>query len=74
MTGHLDHDALLALVPTDGATIGNGRLRELLGWSDERYALARDALITQGHARQRPACRNQISASSPRNSWPRFAG
>ena len=40
--------SLLAQVPAGGEAIGNGRLRELLGWSEERYAAARDALVTQG--------------------------
>jgi type I restriction enzyme M protein len=43
-----DRDALVSLVPVDGEAIGNGRLRELLGWSEDRYAAARDALVTQG--------------------------
>jgi type I restriction enzyme M protein len=43
-----DADLLLAQVPADGSTIGNQRLRENLGWSEDRYAAARDTLVTQG--------------------------
>ena len=42
-----DLDAILARVPADGATIGNGSLREALGWDEARYEAARDALVTQ---------------------------
>ena len=42
-----DHDALLARIPVDGGAIGNGRLRDLLSWSEDRYAAARDALVSQ---------------------------
>jgi hypothetical protein len=32
-----DLDALLAQLPADGSTIGNGFLREALGWDEARY-------------------------------------
>ena len=40
--------ALLALVPTDGSTIGNTSLRERLGWDDATYASVRDDLVGAG--------------------------
>lgn len=43
-----DHLALLNRVPTDGSTIGNGALRDILGWDETRYAAAKDALVAQG--------------------------
>ena len=43
-----DLDALLARVPVDGQTIGNGSLRVTLGWEEARYEAARDALVAQG--------------------------
>lgn len=36
---------LLDHVPLDGSTIGNKRLRENLGWEEERYRRVRDKLI-----------------------------
>lgn len=47
-------DALLQLVPADGTTIGNARLRQALGEqlgrevSEDDYAKARDALVAEG--------------------------
>jgi type I restriction enzyme M protein len=43
-----DLAALLARVPTDGSTIGNGALREALGWPEDRYNAAKDALVANG--------------------------
>ena len=43
-----DLAALLARVPTDGSTIGNGALREALGWDEARYTAAKDALVANG--------------------------
>ncbi|GDY12845.1 restriction endonuclease subunit M [Planctomycetota bacterium] len=43
-----DSDALLNAIPGDGSTIGNINLRNQLGWDEERYAAARDALVAQG--------------------------
>ena len=43
-----DRDALLDQVPAGGEAIGNGRLRERLGWGEDRYLAARDALVTRG--------------------------
>ena len=39
---------LLDLVPTDGSTIGNAAVRDQLGWSEERYSTAKDALVASG--------------------------
>ncbi len=38
---------LVQLVPADGATIGNKRLRELLGWEPEKYQRVKDALVEE---------------------------
>jgi hypothetical protein len=35
----------LRAVPADGTTIGNRRLRELLGWELEKYQKVKDALV-----------------------------
>jgi N-6 DNA Methylase/HsdM N-terminal domain len=43
-----DHQKLLDLVPTDGSTIGNAAVRDQLGWSENRYSAARDALVASG--------------------------
>ncbi|MBA3708087.1 MAG: SAM-dependent DNA methyltransferase [Planctomycetes bacterium] len=43
-----DPAALLARVPADGSTIGNGALRQALGWAEVRYLAARDALLSTG--------------------------
>ena len=39
---------LLAHVPTDGSTIGNGALIKLLGWDGDKYWSVRDELIEDG--------------------------
>ena len=43
-------DAVLFMdqVPAEGTPIGNQRLREVLGWDENRYASVRDALVNQG--------------------------
>jgi adenine-specific DNA-methyltransferase len=43
-----DSNRLLQLVPTDGNAIGNQRLREVLGWDENRYLAAREPLLSQG--------------------------
>ena len=43
-----DLAALFARVPADGATIGNGALRQALGWEVDRYEAAKDALLADG--------------------------
>jgi len=47
-----DHSAdrarLLALVPTDGSTVGNTALIRQLGWTENRYWYARDCLLEAG--------------------------
>lgn len=48
MSASTDLESLLALVPKDGTTIGNTKLRELLGWDADRYDRARDTLVAQG--------------------------
>ena len=48
MPTETDIAALLSRVPADGATIGNGALREVLGWDEARYAAAKDALVANG--------------------------
>ncbi|MBK9275071.1 MAG: site-specific DNA-methyltransferase [Flavobacteriales bacterium] len=45
-----DEQALLALLPTDGSTIGNGKARQTLGWDDARYEQAKTGLIAKGVA------------------------
>lgn len=41
-----DAEQLLALLPVDGARRGNIELRNALGWSESRYAAARDLLVS----------------------------
>jgi hypothetical protein len=41
-----DLAALLAHVPTDGSSAGNGSLRTGLDWDKARYATAKDDLVT----------------------------
>ena len=43
-----DQHNLLAQVPSDGASIGNQRLREVLGWDDARFTTVRDAVVASG--------------------------
>jgi type I restriction enzyme M protein len=43
-----DCATLLEHVPSDGASIGNLKLREQLGWDEERYAAARQPLLDLG--------------------------
>ena len=48
MPSEPDLAAFLARVPTDSSTIGNGALREALGWDEARYNAAKDALVANG--------------------------
>ncbi|MEI7774953.1 MAG: hypothetical protein WCK17_09265, partial [Verrucomicrobiota bacterium] len=48
MSHSSDSAALLGHVPTDGSPIGNIKLRQILGWEEERYLTVRDALIRSG--------------------------
>ena len=43
-----EEELLLARVPADGSSIGNGNLRRQLGWSEEKYFPLRDLLVEQG--------------------------
>ena len=43
-----DSQLLLSRVPLDGSAIGNMKLRELLGWNEDRYFAAREALLASG--------------------------
>jgi len=43
-----DLDLLYAHLPDDGDTRGNGSLRESLGWGEDRYLAAREALLASG--------------------------
>ena len=43
-----DSNVLFAHLPADGSSIGNGSLRELLGWNEKRYLAARQPLIDVG--------------------------
>lgn len=43
-----DESALLAVIPANGTTIGNGKARQNLDWEEERYWVARDALVDRG--------------------------
>ena len=52
-------DLILSLTPEDGSSIGNGAMMALLreqvpGLSDDDYFAARDALVDDGPACQRP--------------------
>jgi type I restriction enzyme M protein len=49
-----DADLLFARLPADGASLGNGALRDALGWDDTRYEAARDALVAQRRAKKGP--------------------
>lgn len=40
-----DEQALLALLPTDGTTHGNGKLRDALSWDEARYTAAKEGLL-----------------------------
>jgi hypothetical protein len=43
-----DSTILFAHLPADGSPIGNGSLREMLGWNEKRYLAARQPLIDAG--------------------------
>ncbi|NUQ16202.1 MAG: site-specific DNA-methyltransferase [Flavobacteriales bacterium] len=45
-----DENALLALLPADGSTMGNGKAREVLGWEEARYNAAKEGLVAKGLA------------------------
>ena len=45
-----DADILLLQLPSNGLALGNGTLRESLGWDEARYDAARDALVAAGLA------------------------
>lgn len=44
-----DEAALLRLVPKDGSSIGNGRLRRELDWREGKYWKVRDSLVEKGY-------------------------
>jgi adenine-specific DNA-methyltransferase len=44
-----DLDTLFSHVPADGSAVGNGSLRSALGWDENRYEAAREALVGEGH-------------------------
>jgi adenine-specific DNA-methyltransferase len=48
MSTNPDSAALLRHVPADGSTIGNTKIRQILGWSEEQYFAVRDGLVAQG--------------------------
>ncbi len=48
MPAHDDAETLFTRVPADGSTIGNGSLRDGLGWDEARYDAARDLLLASG--------------------------
>jgi hypothetical protein len=43
-----EESALYAVVPPDGATVGNQRAQETLGWTDDVYWRVRDSLVDRG--------------------------
>jgi hypothetical protein len=43
-----DPSILFAHLPADGSSIGNGSLRDFLGWNEKRYLAARQPLIEAG--------------------------
>jgi type I restriction enzyme M protein len=43
-----DLQKLFNHVPADGSPIGNGAIREALGWDEARYEAVRDAMVAQG--------------------------
>ena len=48
MSTSADSQQLLSRVPADGSPIGNIKLRDLLGWDEDRYQAARQPLLDQG--------------------------
>ena len=48
MPTNADLAKLLDLVPADGSTIGNGALREELGWNENRYDAVKEAMVADG--------------------------
>jgi hypothetical protein len=49
-----DLGGLYEHVPADGSTISNGKLRQMLGWDDARYALVKTTLVNAGRLRLGP--------------------
>ncbi|MGN6306792.1 MAG: type I restriction-modification system subunit M [Mesorhizobium sp.] len=47
MTGEKDREKLLGALAAHGGTAGNQKLRTFVGWDEERYAAARDALLAE---------------------------
>lgn len=47
MTGETDREKLLGALAAHGGTAGNQKLRTFVGWDEERYAAARDALLAK---------------------------
>lgn len=58
---------LLAEVPLDGTTISNGRLREVLGWNEDKYRTVRDELVAQGAIRLGPGRGGTVSRVDPQS-------
>lgn len=58
---------LLAQVPSDGTTIGNGSLRESLGWDLDTYQAVRDELVARGVIRLGPGRGGTVSLVEPRS-------
>lgn len=44
-----DEQALYEIVPDDGSSIGNGRLRRELDWRENKYWKVRDSLVEKGY-------------------------
>jgi len=47
MSDNVDRSFFLQHVPTDGSSIGNMRLRQILGWEEAQYNSVRDALVEE---------------------------
>jgi adenine-specific DNA-methyltransferase len=65
-----DSQLLLSRVPLDGSAIGNMKLRELLGWDDDRYFASRESLVASGilitgRGRGGSVMRNGTSTAAP---------
>lgn len=43
-----DEERMVSLLPRDGAAIGNGSLRDKLGWDEDKYFLVRGSLLQKG--------------------------
>jgi len=44
-------DAFVSMLKKEGGQLGNGRLRTILGWSEEDYGWVRDAMVERGVVR-----------------------